>query len=298
MTSEAQKRRPSRKHRSPSQANSGATSAKPALKRKKSSTSQTSADAPTPQWPAILREAQQRFGIKRFRCGQKEVLEEVFRGRSVLGLMPTGAGKSLTYQLPALFLPKPVVVISPLIALMQDQQEKAQEAEIAVEKIDSTLSQSQVREADEAIDEGIAQLIHVTPEKLENPEFLKMLNDAGGISLLVVDEAHCISQWGHDFRPAYLNVGYARKALGNPPVLALTATATEQVADEILDSLHAKNAKVVNAGTERDNLHFSVYARSTPMPSSRASPPCSTRKRARASSIRPASAVRTSFTTG
>ncbi len=210
-------------------------------------------------WPAILREAQQRFGIKRFRSGQKDVLEEVFSGRSVLGLMPTGAGKSLTYQLPALFLPRPVVVISPLIALMQDQQEKASEAEILVEKVDSTLTQGEAREADEVIDRGIAQLIYVTPERLESADFLKTLNDAGGISLLVVDEAHCISQWGHDFRPAYLNIGYARKALGNPPVLALTATATEQVSAEILASLDAKDARIVNAGTERDNLYFSVF---------------------------------------
>ena len=214
---------------------------------------------PSVPWAEILREARERFGIQRFRSGQKEVLEAVFGGRSVLGLMPTGAGKSLTYQLPALFLPKPVVVVSPLIALMQDQQEKAEEAEIAVEKIDSTLTSGEVREADEQIDRGKARLIYVTPERLENSDFIAMLKEAGGISLLVVDEAHCISQWGHDFRPAYLSIGEAREALGNPPVLALTATATEAVVEEILSSLHAKNAKVVNAGTERDNLFFSVH---------------------------------------
>ena len=225
---------------------------------RKQATKKMSATPAIP-WHDILREARGRFGIKRFRSGQKEVLEEVFRGRSVLGLMPTGAGKSLTYQLPALFLPKPVVVISPLIALMQDQQESAEKAEIAVEKIDSTLTSRETHAADAAIEDGIAQLIYVTPERLEKAEFLKELNDAGGISLLVVDEAHCISQWGHDFRPAYLMIGDARKALGNPPVLALTATATEQVVEEILSSLHAKDAKVVNAGTERDNLYFSVF---------------------------------------
>ena len=210
-------------------------------------------------WQAVLREAQQRFGIKRFRSGQREVLEAVFHGRSVLGLMPTGSGKSLTYQLPALFLSRPVIVVSPLIALMQDQQEKATEADIAVEKMDSTLTRRETAKAEGEIDEGIAQLIYVTPERLENREFVQRLVEAGGISLLVVDEAHCISQWGHDFRPAYLGIGDARRALGMAPVLALTATATEQVVEEILDSLHAKDAKVVNAGTERENLYFSVH---------------------------------------
>ena len=209
-------------------------------------------------WPEILKQAQQRFGIKAFRLGQREVLEGVFSGRSVLGLMPTGAGKSLTYQLPALFLPKPVVVVSPLIALMQDQQEHAAEAEIAVEKMDSTVSKRETDKAEMEIAKGIAQLIYVTPERLQNRDFLRSLKEAGGISLLVVDEAHCISQWGHDFRPAYLAIGDARKALGMPPVLALTATATQTVIEEILENLLARDATIVNAGTERANLRFSV----------------------------------------
>jgi ATP-dependent DNA helicase RecQ len=214
---------------------------------------------PALDWQEILREARKRFGIRRFRPGQKEILEQVLRGRSVLGLMPTGAGKSLTYQLPAVFLPKPIVVVSPLISLMQDQQEHAAAAEIAVEKIDSTLTRTQAREATDTIDQGAAQLIYVTPERLETPEFLKQLNDAGGISLLVIDEAHCISQWGHDFRPAYLGIGEARKTLGMPPVLALTATATDEVAREILENLRAPDATIVDTGIERTNLHFSVH---------------------------------------
>ena len=174
--------------------------------------------------------------------------------------MPTGAGKSLTYQLPALLLPKPVVVVSPLIALMQDQQQHAADAHLAVEKIDSTITSRQAHRAEDEIADGVAQLIYVTPERLEKQEFIDELNAAGGISLLVVDEAHCIPQWGHDFRPAYMCIGDARRKLGMPPVLALTATATQAVMDEILESLHAKDAAIVNAGTERENLHFSVHA--------------------------------------
>ncbi|WP_047489758.1 ATP-dependent DNA helicase RecQ [Terriglobus sp. TAA 43] len=212
----------------------------------------------TVPWDLLKREAKARFGIAKFRSAQRETLEAVMRGRSVLAIMPTGAGKSLTYQLPALLLPHTVVVVSPLIALMQDQKLKAEGASIEVSKIDSTLTKHQREEADEALAAGIPKLLYVTPERLENPEFLAELKQAG-VSLFVVDEAHTIAQWGHDFRPAYLGLRYAREALGNPPVLALTATATEDVIHEILEQLNAKDAVLINAGSDRTNLFLAVH---------------------------------------
>src|SRR5579875_2806031 len=197
-------------------------------------------------WNRLLTEARKRFGIKGFRPGQREILEAVFAGKDVLGILPTGGGKSLTYQLPSVFFPHPVVVVSPLIALMQAQQDRAQQAEIAVEKIDSTLGLKASHQAVEHIEEGRSQLIYVTPEQLENPAFIAELKTSGGISLFVVDEAHCISQWGHDFRPAYLGLGIAREQLGMPPVLALTATATQEVIDEIQQVLRMHDATVIN----------------------------------------------------
>jgi ATP-dependent DNA helicase RecQ len=226
-------------------------------KARKGQHAEGDAAAQTVPWDLVLAEAKARFGVERLRPGQREVLEAIFSGRDVLALMPTGSGKSLCYQLPALFLPKPVVVVSPLIALMQDQEEKAEEARIAVEKIDSTLNATEQAEAKEQIEEGLAQLLYVTPERLEKPEFLAMLRERG-VSLLAVDEAHCVSQWGHDFRPAYMGLGYAREQLENPPVVALTATATKNVVDDILEQLNVKDAVVVNTGTERPNLIFSV----------------------------------------
>lgn len=202
--------------------------------------------------------ARKHFGIKGFRAGQREILEAVCEGRDVLGILPTGGGKSLTYQLPALLLQHPVVVVSPLIALMQDQQERALAANIAVEKIDSTLGIKGTHEAQEHIETGVSQLVYTTPEQLENPEFLAELKRSGGVGLFVVDEAHCISQWGHDFRPAYLGLGIAREQLGNPPVLALTATATQEVMDEIEQVLRMHEPVVVNTGSERTNLHLAV----------------------------------------
>jgi ATP-dependent DNA helicase RecQ len=208
-------------------------------------------------WSRLRREAERRFGVTRFRPGQRELIEAALTGQDALGILPTGGGKSLTYQLPAIVLPRAVVVVSPLISLMEDQQRKAEAARIGVAKLDSTLSAGEERETLAEIESGGSELIYLTPERLENPEHLEPLR-ARGVSLFVVDEAHCISQWGHDFRPAYLALPDAVRALGRPPVLALTATATPAVAEDIVRQLGIPHARIVNTGIERPNLRFEV----------------------------------------
>lgn len=207
--------------------------------------------------PDNLRKAKKRLGVTAFRPGQEELIEAVMKGEDALGILPTGAGKSLCYQLPALFLPHAVVVVSPLISLMKDQQDKLEDRSIPVAKLDSTLSARDERETVDDIWEGEPELIYVTPERLEREESLAMLRRTG-VSLLVVDEAHCISQWGHDFRPAYLSIRDAARRLGNPPVLALTATATPDVAQDIVRQLDMKSPAVVNLGSYRENLIYEV----------------------------------------
>ena len=201
--------------------------------------------------------AKRRFDIKHYRAGQRKLIQVVLEGRNALGILPTGGGKSLCYQLPALFLPRAVLVISPLISLMQDQQEKLSERRIPAIELNSTLNSSEEQENIEAIQSREAELIYVTPERLENGDHIKILKK-GGVSLVVVDEAHCISQWGHDFRPAYLSLRNAIRDLGRPPVLALTATATDEVAVDILKQLDLPDAEVISIGIERKNLAFDV----------------------------------------
>ena len=205
-----------------------------------------------------LRAAAERFDIRRFRPGQMEVMEAVLSGKDALAVMPTGSGKSLTFQIPSLLLPKATVVVSPLIALMQDQVEKAEQAEIESAKLNSTLSAAEERKARDAIAQGDSKLIYVTPERLENAEYRAVLRE-GGVSLFVVDEAHCISQWGHDFRPAYLALREEIRELGRPPVLTLTATATPEIQHDIIQQLGLKNPVVVDTGIERPNLLLEVF---------------------------------------
>jgi ATP-dependent DNA helicase RecQ len=197
------------------------------------------------------------FRLQRLRPGQREVIESVLAGRDTLAIMPSGAGKSLCYQLPALHLSGTTVVVSPLIALMKDQADKLDDHGVDAAAVNSALSARELREALRRIREGDADFIFTTPEQLENPAFVQKLK-ANPIDLFVVDEAHCITQWGHDFRPAYAGLGAALRALGDPTLLALTATATPDVIEDIARQLGRPRMRVLNVGVYRPNLYFEV----------------------------------------
>ena len=175
------------------------------------------------------------FGFDKLREGQVETMAAVLRGESILTVMPTGAGKSLCYQLPALVLPHATLVISPLIALMKDQVEGLPgAAQRLATFVNSSLSETELAARMQAIAQGQYKLIYAAPERLRQRTFLGALRQAK-INLFVVDEAHCVSMWGHDFRPDYLFIEEARHELGNPPALAMTATAPPRVRDEIVE---------------------------------------------------------------
>ncbi|HTI39598.1 MAG TPA: ATP-dependent DNA helicase RecQ [Vicinamibacterales bacterium] len=198
-----------------------------------------------------------RFGLSEFRPGQQEVVRAMVDGHDAIAIMPTGAGKSLCYQLPALHLPGTTIVVSPLIALMKDQADKLRDLGVTAQAINSTLTAREIQAALDAIRAGTIDFVFATPERLEDPAFLDMLREIE-IDLFVVDEAHCLSEWGHDFRPAFLSLGAAIRSLRHPPVLALTATATDRVIADIVKQLDLRDPVHVNMGIYRPNLHFAV----------------------------------------
>ena len=198
------------------------------------------------------------FGLTDFRPGQEDVIKAVVQSHDAIAIMPTGAGKSLCYQLPALHLPGTTVVVSPLIALMKDQTDKLNELGVSARQINSAVPPAEVTSALEAIATGKVDFVFATPERLEDGTFLEALRKVK-VDLFVVDEAHCVSQWGHDFRPAFLSLGTAVKALGSPPVLALTATVTDRVLEDVISVLGLREPEIVNLGVYRPNLHYRVH---------------------------------------
>ncbi|MFZ6679038.1 RecQ family ATP-dependent DNA helicase [Undibacterium sp. Tian12W] len=197
------------------------------------------------------------FGITKFRNGQQAVIDSVLEGRDTLAIMPTGSGKSLCYQIPAAILGGVTIVVSPLISLMKDQLEKLTELGMHASQLNSTLTHAEEQNALDDIANGNSKIIFCTPERLTSPDFLLLLTTVN-IALVVIDEAHCISQWGHDFRPAYLELAAAIRSLHRPPILALTATATEDIIADMEKQLGMIKPHVINTGIYRKNLRYRV----------------------------------------
>jgi len=207
----------------------------------------------------------QYFGHDTFWPGQREIIEHALAGRDAFVLMPTGGGKSLTYQLPALMMPGLTIVISPLIALMHDQVDRLRVNGIPATFINSSLSPTERTRREQAAVTGRLKLLYVAPERLLGENFLYLLDEVEnnvGLSLLAVDEVHCVSEWGHDFRPEYRQLGRLRKRYPDIPLMALTATATERVQDDILTQLRLRDPYIHIASFNRPNLYYEVRPKS------------------------------------
>ena len=197
------------------------------------------------------------FGYESFRAGQEEIIKNILAGKDVLGVLPTGGGKSICYQLPALIMDGITLVISPLISLMKDQVDALNENGISASFINSTLTRDEYKKTLSDISRGHVKLLYISPERLENDFFIEFIKDLN-INFVAVDEAHCISQWGHDFRPAYKLIPSIYDVLGEIPVAAFTATATKEVRNDIIKNLELKEPFIKVTGFDRENLTYIV----------------------------------------
>lgn len=199
----------------------------------------------------------EQFKLSEFRPGQREILQSLLQEKSALGLMPTGSGKSLIYQMFSAVQEGLTLCVTPLIALMEDQSQKAFQFGLKANFIHSQTPNDEKKKRLEALSQNEYRLFFVTPERLQKPEFQKAIENLK-VSLFVIDEAHCISLWGHDFRPDYAKLGEFKKKLGNPPVLALTATATPDIQKEILKSLQIPESSIFTTGLKRTHLQIQI----------------------------------------
>ena len=198
------------------------------------------------------------FGYDSFRTGQSEIIENILNGEDVLGIMPTGAGKSICYQIPAMMFNGVTIVVSPLISLMKDQVDALNQVGIPSTFVNSTLSSFEYEQAIENIYQNVYKIVYVAPERLESEDFIRLLKSID-ISMFTIDEAHCVSQWGHDFRPSYREIANVILNLKKRPIVsAFTATATEIVKNDIINLLHLNSPFVLTTGFDRSNLKFSV----------------------------------------
>ena len=198
------------------------------------------------------------FGHKKFRDGQSEIIDNILEGNDILGIMPTGAGKSMCYQVPALMMDGITIVISPLISLMIDQVNSLVQSGVAAAYINSSLTLAQQNKVVSNIYKGMYKIIYVAPERLELAGFIRVAQTVK-ISMITIDEAHCVSQWGHDFRPGYLKIEEFIKKLSYRPIIAaFTATATDDVREDIIRILKLNNPYVKVTGFNRENLYFEV----------------------------------------
>ncbi len=198
------------------------------------------------------------FGYDNFRVGQEDIISNILSGRDVLGIMPTGAGKSICYQIPAMLFSGVTIVISPLISLMKDQVDSLNQVGIPATYINSTLSYNDYVQTIENISNNVYKIIYVAPERLDSESFLNLMQHID-ISMFAIDEAHCVSRWGHDFRPSYTEIANVILNLNKRPIVcAFTATATETVKNDIISLLHLENPYILTTGFDRKNLYFGV----------------------------------------
>ena len=206
---------------------------------------------------------QQTFGYPAFRGQQATIIDDVLNGNDVLVLMPTGGGKSLCFQIPAMIRPGTGIVISPLIALMQDQTDALLQLGVKAAYLNSSLNAYEAKQVEERLLKGELDLLYVAPERLLMPTFLALLEKIK-IALFAIDEAHCVSQWGHDFRPEYVQLSILHERFPDVPRIALTATADEPTRKEIITQLNLNKAKQFTASFDRPNIHYRIVQKQNP----------------------------------